>query len=538
MFKNEKKGFYGSLSKIGRDAAIHAFLKLAGYNKSGSQKRPKKRPKKMDDDNLDYFKDNLVIVKTYHNSVKNINKQKKKSKTEITVKKDDKLYKFFHPQTEIEELKYINSPSCTKYTPKYNLIFPKLITGPKWKKLQGRTYKEIVIDEKDFLITHDSKLNSGNKFLVNMDKTTKRGDIFKCKDVQISCVKAFDNNNNKNKNKKKVNKKNKNKNKKNDSKEINILKRAKSIKNINNISKITTKIVQTLSYNDNDKVYLKKSKSLNINSKLNFKSYLNKKKTKNQTLKKKTFLNKTFLKNIENQSHKNENEISIILKNNTINFEKIISREKRNKLDAKPRYLDIARVINYSLVEERPKTFIFNKSKNNSNIRKKFKGIDPSLTFDTNKANNIRTIHSLKKVPNFNLILPRPGSKKNPLPSFMLKNFNREAIYSINDKTLELNRYSKGKLGKVDSSFFPKKSFNNVVNIQIMAGKDFEKESNIDDINRKKDNIKNTFKYKNVGKLIKEGALTKFDNITFKTIHKTKNFVNSDLNKYLLGLKI
>ena len=120
----------------------------------------------------------------------------------------------------------------------------------------------------------------------------------------------------------------------------------------------------------------------------------------------------------------------------------------------------------------------------------------------------------------------------------MLKNFNREAIYSINDKTLELNRYSKGKLGKVDSSFFPKKSFNNVVNIQIMAGKDFEKESNIDDINRKKDNIKNTFKYKNVGKLIKEGALTKFDNITFKTIHKTKNFVNSDLNKYLLGLKI
>ena len=121
----------------------------------------------------------------------------------------------------------------------------------------------------------------------------------------------------------------------------------------------------------------------------------------------------------------------------------------------------------------------------------------------------------------------------------MQKIFNREGNYSITDKTLELNGYSKGKLGKVDSSFFPKKSFNNIVNMQIMSGKIFEDDYNIDDINNKKDRMKNQmkFKYKSLGKLIKEGALSKFDNVTFKTIHKTKNFLNSDLNKYLFGLK-
>ena len=121
----------------------------------------------------------------------------------------------------------------------------------------------------------------------------------------------------------------------------------------------------------------------------------------------------------------------------------------------------------------------------------------------------------------------------------MQKIFNREGNYSITEKTLELNGYSKGKLGQVYTSFFPKQSFNNIVNIQIMTGKNFIDDYNINDINNKKDKMKNKmkFKYKSLGKLIKEGALTKFDNVTFKTIHKTKNFFYRDLNNYLFGLK-
>ena len=567
MFQNEEKGFYGSLSKVGRDAAIHAFLKLSGY-KSGPKKNEKKQKiLKMDGDNLDYFKDNLIIVKSYYNNVKNINKSYKK--TETNKKKEEKLkfHKLFHPQTEIDESKYINSPSCTKYTPKYDLVFPTLITGPKWIKISGRKYKKLEIDEKDFLITHDSNIDNHNKFLVNMNRTTKRGDFPGYKGSKINSDKCLDktlkiNKSKKIKNKKsnnftnnmtdiKVkNKKKKIKNNNDKNNENNKLKNIHSINETNDNSKLNIKIEQSFDSNDNkdnkDNIddTIKKSKSITIKSKSDYKSRgKNKKKTKNELIKSNKFLYKTV--HIENNKSsnifqkKNEDEITPNIKNNTINFEKIISREKRNKLDAKPRYLDVARIINYSLVEERPKAFIFNKSKKNSNIIKKFKGIDPNLAFDADKANNIRTIHSFKKVPIFNLILPRPGNEKNHLPSFMQKLYNREAIYSINDKTLELNRYSKGKLGKVESSFFPKRSFNNIVNIQIIAGKNFQNEFNIDDINHKKDEIKNNIKSKskNIGKLIKEGALTKFDNITFKTIHKTTKFLNSDLNKYLSGLK-
>ena len=121
----------------------------------------------------------------------------------------------------------------------------------------------------------------------------------------------------------------------------------------------------------------------------------------------------------------------------------------------------------------------------------------------------------------------------------MQKIFNREANYLITDKSLKLNGYSTGKLGKVESSFFPKQSFNNMVNIKIMGSKTFEEDCFIDDINHKKDIIKNTikFKHKSLGKLIKEGALTKFDNVTYKTFHKTKNFLTKELDKYLVGLK-
>jgi hypothetical protein len=272
----------------------------------------------------------------------------------------------------------------------------------------------------------------------------------------------------------------------------------------------------------------------NTNSSIKNKS-INKRNTKVNILKKKKKY-KTF-----QNEEKSENNNEIVPKkfNNTINFEKTISREKLFKLSNKERYLDIARTINYSLVTERVKTFTFNKTPKHSNNIQLFKGIGPNPNFDANKANNIRIVHSMDKVPNFNLILPRPGKKDDPLPSFLQKLFTREANYLMTDKSLQLNEYSNGKLGKVESSFFPKQSFNNMVNIKIIAGKTFEKDFFIDDINRKKDAIKNQmkFKYKSLGKLIKEGALKKFDNITFKTIYKTKKNANMEFYKFLHGIK-
>ena len=560
MFINETKGWYGSLSKIGRDAAIQAFLKLSGYKHGPKKQIPHKIVPKMEKNNLENFRDNLIIIKKYYNTVKDIKKNSNKQKTETNNNKEKNLqfHNYFHPQTEIDETRYINSPTCTKYTPKYSLIFPKLITGTKWKIMSGRTYKKLKIDEKDFLITHESKIDSGYKFMVNMNKTTRRGDIFGNRDVRLRSDKKFDyklfrkkkrKNNSYNRNKENIN----NSKKKNNYRNLTIgnnkiisnkidslrrsvkLNKTLSIENINNNNnQIDINDEQYL--NDDIKANIKKSKSINI--KTNLKILLEYKQNKNHLAKKKKILHKTLKKSNDKSENSKKNEISFETKNHTINFGKVISREKYYKIHSKERYLDVGRKINYSLIEERPKTFKFSHSTKNSNIIKQFKGIEPNVDFDANKANNIRVIHPLGKVPNFNLILARPGKKKNPLPSFMQKLFNKESYYSITEKTLKLNEYSKGKLGKVESSFFPKDSFNNIVNIQIIAGKDFEEDIKIDDINRKKDRIKDKmkFKYKSLGKLIKEGALTKFDNITFKSIYKTKRFFNNDLNKYLFGI--
>ena len=560
MFINETKGWYGSLSKIGRDAAIQAFLKLSGYKNGPKKQIPQKIVPKIEKNNLENFRDNLIIIKKYYNTVKDIKKNSNKQKTETNNNKEKNLqfHNYFHPQTEIDETRYINSPTCTKYTPKYSLIFPKLITGTKWKIMSGRTYKKLKIDEKDFLITHESKIDSGYKFMVNMNKTTRRGDIFGNRDVRLRSDKKFDyklfrkkkrKNNSYNRNKENIN----NSKKKNNYRNLTIgnnkiisnkidsvrrsvkLNKTLSIENINNNNnQIDINDEQYL--NDDIKANIKKSKSINI--KTNLKILLEYKQNKNHLAKKKKILHKTLKKSNDKSENSKKNEISFETKNHTINFGKVISREKYYKIHSKERYLDVGRKINYSLIEERPKTFKFSHSTKNSNIIKQFKGIEPNVDFDANKANNIRVIHPLGKVPNFNLILARPGKKKNPLPSFMQKLFNKESYYSITEKTLKLNEYSKGKLGKVESSFFPKDSFNNIVNIQIIAGKDFEEDIKIDDINSKKDRIKDKmkFKYKSLGKLIKEGALTKFDNITFKSIYKTKRFFNNDLNKYLFGI--
>ena len=220
----------------------------------------------------------------------------------------------------------------------------------------------------------------------------------------------------------------------------------------------------------------------------------------------------------------------------TIDFTKILSREKREKALTKKKLVDIIRNPDHSPLYERTKIFKYHTIQ--SHNKKKFIGFKSYINYDPNKAYKIRVVHPLDKVPNFNLILPRPEENKN-LPSFMQKMFNRNDEYTFNDKALKLNGYSEQKLGKTMTSFFPKKSFNNIVNMNMMTGKMFEDDYKIDDLNDKKNEIKNRMriKNKNLGKLIKEGALKRFDNFSLRTFHKTKNIMVGDLNKYLLGLR-
>ena len=561
MILNTAKGWYGSISKTGKNAAIHAFLKLAGF-KSGFRK-PKKKIEKKETDSLSHFRDNLVIVKAYQNAIKyEGDNQRTKSKDNANKKKEEKIAYHINQTNTDEEMKFLDNPTCTKYTPKYSLIFPKLLTGPIWEKVSGRKYKKVEMDEKDFLITHDSAfINDESKCLVNMDKTTQRGNfLFSNKRNEKSFVNTLPSKTPKKakisrdliNNDKKINK---------DIKTKNFL-----TKSVSQPKNITNKIIST-SESVNEKRKNKKYLILNNfknenNKKVNKLSHLNIEtdysskdigKVKNKLIKSSYTINKSKQNKINLKKSKksymmkedSSNSIEDIYpnsfrrRNNAINFEKTISREKLSKIHSKEKYLDILNVPDYTAVHERPIMLTFYNTPKNYNKLKRFKGLETNFNYDANKAYYIRRDHSSGKAPDFNLIIPRPYEKTNPLPSFMQKIYDREAVYCLNDKTLEFNEYSKQRLGNTDSSFFPKTSYNNLVNIKMMASNNFEEDYGIDEIRKKKEEMKSKLKFghKSLEKMVKEGGLKKFDNITLKTIYKTKNYLNKDLDRYLLGLK-
>ena len=61
-------------------------------------------------------------------------------------------------------------------------------------------------------------------------------------------------------------------------------------------------------------------------------------------------------------------------------------------------------------------------------------------------------------------MISRPNKKGSPLPFYMQQVHDRSGIYLFTDKSLQLNKYSEGKYIPASSTFFPKKSFNNIIN--------------------------------------------------------------------------
>ena len=539
MIEKKGKAYKSSLSKAGKDSAIHAFLKLSGY-KIMSPKNPKKKRKfNLFLDDLDHLKDNLIIVKNYETSIDESMKKQLEFEKQLKKPKNPKnkiKLNFFHTiQNNETELKNEDMPPCTKYTPKYEIIYPKVIIGPEWKYVSGRKYKKIEPDLKDFIITHDSIIDNEKKTLVNMNMDTQRGSFFGIKDLRIRTDKKFDYKLNLKIRKKlaQMIKKKQEENQKENKNEND------NKKNIGNSLKLAFSFSDN--FNTNEKNKKEKNKISNKVYKENLidKNITNTKSKNNETPSKKSLSKNKNNISVSNSKEKNdENDTYQKSHIKTINFDKILSREMREKAFAKKKLVDIIRNPDHSPLYERTKIFKYYTINTHSSILKKFPGFNSYFNYDPNKAYKIRIVHPLDKVPNFNLILPRPEEDKN-LPTFMQKMFNRNNVYTINDKGLKLNEYSKQNLGHTMTSFFPKKSFNNIVNLNFITGNIFENDYKIDEINTKKNEIKQRIrnKNKNLGKLIKEGGLKRFDNFSYRTFYKSKNIMIGDLNKYLLGLK-
>ena len=541
MWEKKGKEYKESLSKAGKESAIQTFLKLSGFKAMSPEQQKKKRKRNLFLDDLAHLNDNLVIVKVYETSMdENMKKQLLNEKLKTIPVQKRKIKKKFFYNISLPKKENYDGPSCTKYTPKFGLIYPKIVIGPYWNNISGRKYKKIEPDEKDFLITHDSIIDNEKKSSVDMNKDTQRGNYLDIRDVRIRTDKKFDYKLNFKIRKqlvemvkKKQNQTEKDMNKtktkiKNSDNELNL-----SLSNSNIFKDKIPKKRNINSKNRNKTVEKNDNNNEEINTIPTKKS--SKKSSPNKTLqtKEKNNISKSESKEKDNKNINPKSHIK------AIDFNKTLSREQREQALTKKKLVDIIRNSDRSPIYERTKIFKYHTIQSqNPKKNKKYISHFSYINYDPNKAFKIRVVHPLDKVPNFNLYSPRPEENK-ILPSFMQKMFNRNNVYTLNDKGLKLNEYSTQKFRKTITSFFPKKSFNNIVNMNMMTGNVFEDGYKDDDINFKKEEIKQRMKIKNrnLGKLIKEGELKRFDNFSYRTFHKTKNIMIGDLNKYLLGLK-
>lgn len=581
MIESDSKGWHGCYSKAGKHSVERSYI-ISHKDEILARENKKIRIKSIfSPDEYDTKKqlgDNLDIYKYYKakEKFKKYNKDnqttipKKKNYLSLSTKKEKKIknkklsFHLKHCDSESKIIKGNSSkPSCASYNPNYDYLYPRLITGPKWKDIPGRIEKPKEIDIRDFTLGNLKKKSSNkaysildngqSKCLVNMNKTTRRGRFIDAKDLRIRTDKPFI-------------KKNNSKNKKYslfkeltcNTKYITLFKGFELnkkpetiIKNIKNQDNSLSKkkycnTIDTFSY---------KPKAISNNNAKNneFYSFADKynKDSKNE------LIDLQDNNNSENNDKLNESsssfKIRIKIKKNNINhsnlalssgmsvfgdekkslkykikapdFSKSISRDHFEKaLKKKTRMLPFF-TPNYSLVTERPIMMaVYEKPKVKLKKNKGFLGIDTSFNYEPDKYISNYNNHKAPVSPNFRIMTSRILKEGCPLPTYMLQRHDRASICNLNDKALELNNFQNGKYLPASNSFFPKKSYNNIINYSFIHSKKFKEKDVDEDIEMKKSFLKTqaNFNQEKLEQLEQEGFIGKIDGITFKTIRKIK----------------
>ena len=331
-----------------------------------------------------------------------------------------------------------------------------------------------------------------------MNKTTQRGDITVCNNVRIrndkrfNLTERFDN------------------------------KKRKKIQNL----KLSHNKNKSLNEINNQKTLSQNKTNSNLHT-------INKTNSNNNIIDKSNTINNETISKRNNSTFYSRKEISVP------DFQKTLSREQREKVKA-------LRIINthfispdYSQVRERIITMTkYNKPKKYIPRIKKMEGFDSGITFDIDSIYNKIDNHTEIKTPNFKLMTSRIDKKNSKLPTYMQNIFDRKSIDVITEKSLQLNNYSQGKFMSPSTSFFPKRSYNNIINLNLLNYENLTGRNVKDDIlENQKEQLKSSINFynKNYEELIKEGGLNKFDNITYKTIHQRRKIDPNDMEKFLIN---
>ncbi len=231
-------------------------------------------------------------------------------------------------------------------------------------------------------------------------------------------------------------------------------------------------------------------------------------------------------------SRKNFFKTNILYKSNSFNkvklipdFKKTISRSNVNQIKQNE-ILDSPNLIpNYSYVHERPIMMVIYDKTIYKKKQNDFKGIDSSLLYNIDKVFNNYNNHKKISVPLFKDMISRPNSNLNPLPSYMKGVYNKISSYEITNKTLEMNNFADGKFFDGFNSFYPKKSFNKLINLSLLNSDKVIEELNKNPNGKIDKSFNKTINFYKVNfeKYINENSLKKFDNVTYKTLEKRKN---------------
>ena len=486
------------------------------------------------DEYFTLFSKYQLTAKNYKNSNK-----KKKSKVELVcklMKNNPKLvYHNRHLYSENKKKEFTLEIDTFSYAPKYNYIRPRLLSGPCWKNPKDKKRKKVIKDNRNYYISQKD---------LNMNKTTQRGDFI---DIKLRSEKNLDNRKIENNNKYKY-------------KNIPLFIRP-STQNKKNHIKIPTTTRNKKNYNEklNDK-FSKTDNNFYIKSK-NKKIFFEEEE-KNKFHKRN--INISIYNNSSNRKINKDRFINSItkrqkssIKNNAPDFSKILSRDQVEKVKGHKSYEIPLIVPNYSLVRERSLTMTIYKKyakiiKNHKPKAKDLEGVDYAIKFDPDKYITKCNNHINLKGPNFNNMLSRFYSEKqNTLPSYMSNIYDRGSMNRITEKALKMNKFKEGKMTSAISSFIPKKSFNKIININMINSHNFKENINDDFITERKEILKNDIERKNkedeIEYLKDLGTLTQFENFTYKTIpyekkswhdssyENSKNGIYKSLKKLLSG---
>ncbi|MCQ2816081.1 MAG: hypothetical protein MJ252_02335 [archaeon] len=503
MLENPTKGWHGCFSLAGRNSC-EKFHLIVHKDEILSNEKKKIKIKDIftpdddmlientDLDKMDVFKAYASAKQDKYNTVNEGNKLQKDEDLEQKFRYHNTHMRQIEKEKEernkipLYKRQLQKDENESLYYPKYDFIWMKTPTSSYWSKPKYGKEKPKEIDNKTFFL---EKVPDISKCLVNMGKQTKRGKFIDNIDLRIRNDKPY---------------------KPNETEES---EKNSDWDSMSKTSKITKMTLSKRTRNKTDITAFSPNKSKN---KKHIKSKTNP-----------SFYN-TYIK--------------------APDFSKTISREDVEKIKGIKHANPDARMPNYSLVRERPLTMaVLDKP-----IKKKKKyehvGVDPSLFYDPDKMINKINNHVAVVPPNFKLMTSRPNDNKT-LPTYVQKMYTRQSPYCVTDLTLKLNNFSNANFKHASSSFCQKKSFNNLVNLNLLKSdtyngkyekfliKNDKKVFTDPQVELEKRRLEKSAATitKNYEDVEKEGVLHRFDNITFKTTKQKQNLDAKDMEKFLLN---